>query len=112
MSTLPRAAIASAVLLAALLTMTLPARATQSEGWPREIDTAKGKIVIYQPQVDTFSGDKLTSRAAVSVTPTGKGEPVSCYCHGFSPRIGNCRVMSVINFELCANGLLRENLVP
>lgn len=48
----------------------------QEQGWPRAIETPKGSIVIYQPQVDTFEGNELTSRAAVSVTPTGKTEPV------------------------------------
>jgi len=64
------------LLLVLLLAAAAPCVASEGEGWPRELDTAKGKIVIYQPQVDGFSGDKLTSRAAVSVTPTGKTEPV------------------------------------
>jgi len=44
--------------------------------WPKEIDFPKGKIVIYQPQADTFKDDKLTGRAAVSVTMKDKPEPV------------------------------------
>jgi len=35
--------------------------------WPRKITTEKGEIVIYQPQVETFVGDKLESRSAISV---------------------------------------------
>lgn len=44
--------------------------------WPREIITPKGSIVLYQPQPDSFKGDRLEARAAVSVTPTGAAEPV------------------------------------
>jgi hypothetical protein len=50
--------------------------AQEDGGWPREIDAAEAKIVIYQPQVETFKGDRLTGRAAVSVTPKGKTEPI------------------------------------
>jgi hypothetical protein len=48
----------------------------QEVGWPREIDLPAGKIVIYQPQVDTFENNDLTARSAVSVTPAGKTDPV------------------------------------
>ena len=46
------------------------------EGWPREMPTNKGLVVIYQPQLDSMGGDQLAARAAVSVTPTGKTEPI------------------------------------
>ena len=46
------------------------------EGWPREMLTNKGLVVIYQPQLDSLGGDQLAARAAVSVTPTGKTEPI------------------------------------
>ncbi|MCM3875190.1 MAG: carbohydrate-binding family V/XII [Thermoanaerobaculia bacterium] len=37
--------------------------------WPREFTTPKGNTaVMYQPQIETFKGDTLTGRAAVSVT--------------------------------------------
>lgn len=45
------------------------------EGWPREIPLDRGSVVVYQPQSDTFEGNNLSGRAAVSVTPTGQ-EPV------------------------------------
>ena len=44
--------------------------------WPREIDTPDGKIILYQPQPETFKGDRLTARAAVSVTPKDATEQV------------------------------------
>ena len=40
--------------------------------WPRKITTEKGEIVIYQPQVETFVGDKLESRSAISVKEAGQ----------------------------------------
>lgn len=43
--------------------------------WPKEIVTAGGKILIYQPQSDSMVGNKLYSRSAVSVTKTGS-DPV------------------------------------
>jgi len=53
-----------------------PARAVESEGWPREIETDRGLVVMYQPQVDRLEGSTLHARAAVSVTPKGESEPV------------------------------------
>jgi len=45
-------------------------------GWPREIDDARAKIVLYQPQIEALVEDRLTARAAVSVTEAGKTSPV------------------------------------
>ena len=45
-------------------------------GWPREIEDPRARIVMYQPQVDSFVGNELTARAAISVTLTGKTQPV------------------------------------
>lgn len=44
--------------------------------WPREIDAPEAEIVVYQPQLESFAGNKLTARAAVSVTPKGATDPV------------------------------------
>ena len=45
-------------------------------GWPREVTAENVKILMYQPQVETFVGDKLTGRAAVSVTMKDSANPV------------------------------------
>ena len=46
-------------------------------GWPRELEHAKGRVLIYQPQIESLEGNKLRSRAAVSVTlAEGDGSPV------------------------------------
>ncbi len=44
--------------------------------WPREIKTKNAKIVIYQPQVESFNGDILESRAAIAVTVKKSEGPV------------------------------------
>jgi hypothetical protein len=48
----------------------------EADGWPRELDTPEGTVVIYQPQLESFQGNELRSRAAVSYTETGETEPV------------------------------------
>jgi hypothetical protein len=37
--------------------------------WPRELSSDRFKVLIYQPQLDSFSGNILQGRFAVSVTP-------------------------------------------
>lgn len=44
--------------------------------WPREIDSPKGTITLYQPQIDSYSGNSLSARAAISIVPTGKTTPI------------------------------------
>jgi len=54
----------------------LTAVAVADEEWPHEIETAKGLVVLYQPQVDSLDGDLLSGRSAVSIKPTGQDEPI------------------------------------
>jgi hypothetical protein len=44
--------------------------------WPLQLDGDRGRIVIYQPQIESYQGNILEARAAVAVTPKGKKEPV------------------------------------
>ncbi len=44
--------------------------------WPREIETERGLVVMYQPQPEALQDNALEGRAAVSVTPSGDTEPV------------------------------------
>ena len=44
--------------------------------WPREIDIPEAKIVMYQPQLESFEGNRLKARAAVSVAASDEIEPV------------------------------------
>ncbi len=64
-------------LLGALAWLALPGRAlAEASDWPREFKTPKGNtIVVYQPQAETFQGDRVTGRAAVSFTKQGATAP-------------------------------------
>ncbi|MHC4238546.1 MAG: carbohydrate-binding family V/XII [Planctomycetota bacterium] len=44
--------------------------------WPRDIEVAEGTITLYQPQLESFKGDRLSARAAISLTQKGETEPV------------------------------------
>jgi hypothetical protein len=43
--------------------------------WPRTFTGDVGTIKVYQPQVESWEGNKLAARAAVAVTPAGEAEP-------------------------------------
>ncbi|MEZ5197961.1 MAG: hypothetical protein R2764_16715 [Bacteroidales bacterium] len=44
-------------------------------GWPKKIEGEKGTVIIYQPQTEVFTGDKLEARAAISVTTPEQTSP-------------------------------------
>ncbi|MEA1898487.1 MAG: hypothetical protein U9N53_12580 [Bacteroidota bacterium] len=48
----------------------------EKPSWPREIKTKDATIVLYQPQVENFSGDLLEARSAVAVTVKKGDAPV------------------------------------
>ncbi|MGO9622258.1 MAG: hypothetical protein ACLPT6_12750 [Desulfobaccales bacterium] len=48
----------------------------EGEGWPRSFENDKGTVLLYQPQLETFKGDRITSRAAVSMQKKGSKQPV------------------------------------
>ncbi len=43
--------------------------------WPREIQTDKGKIIIYQPQPEKLTGNLMEARAAISIESNDNKEP-------------------------------------
>jgi hypothetical protein len=45
--------------------------------WPMEIGTSEGKVMVYQPQLESFRGDKVTGRAAISLQ--GKDDQASVF---------------------------------
>lgn len=47
----------------------------QDTDWPRSIQASNGTIILYQPQPESFTGNKITARSAVSYTED-MGEPV------------------------------------
>ena len=71
-----RVSISTFVVLAALA-FVAPALAQGGVSeWPREFTTPKGNtIVMYQPQAETFQGDRATGRAAVSFLKKGEAAP-------------------------------------
>jgi hypothetical protein len=52
------------------------AAAAEDPGWPRELAHPKADVVIYQPHLESMEGDRLRSRAAVSVALKDEGSPV------------------------------------
>ena len=52
------------------------AAADEDIGWPRTIEVSEGTIIIYQPQLETYDGNSMTGRSAVSVTAAGETDPV------------------------------------
>ena len=65
------------VLAAMALVLALSSSAqAEGEGWPRRFENEKGTVLLYQPQLETFKGDRITSRAAVSMQKKGSKQPV------------------------------------
>lgn len=67
--------VAAALSMAAVFVVTGAFGQTAGEPWPREVEHSKGKIVVYQPQMDEYVGTTLKVRSAISVTLRGKEEP-------------------------------------
>ncbi|HVN31784.1 MAG TPA: hypothetical protein VMT45_07325, partial [Thermoanaerobaculaceae bacterium] len=59
-----------------VLAVVAAAAVAEDLGWPREIQTGNGKLLLYQPQIDRFKGNIIEGRAAMSFTRTGTKEPI------------------------------------
>jgi len=46
--------------------------------WPREINVSNAVITIFQPQLESFEGNAIKVRAAVSILKKGETEPEYC----------------------------------
>ena len=53
-----------------------PIAKADDPGWPRELDLPEGRIVIFQPQLEEFEGNRIAGRTALSVTPAGASAPI------------------------------------
>ena len=63
-------------LLLVLIAGVARAAAITPDPWPREFTTPKGNTaVMYQPQFETFKGDTISGRAAISVLKKGETAP-------------------------------------
>lgn len=51
-----------------------PQQQTASAAWPRTLDFHGTRYEIYQPQVDTWTGNRLTGRMAIAIGPVS-GQP-------------------------------------
>ena len=47
-----------------------------SDPWPREIQTNKGTVVMYQPQADALEGNIITGRSAIAVELNDAETPI------------------------------------
>jgi hypothetical protein len=70
--TLARPAVVAAALLLAGTAYVMAV----DDGWPRVVDLPEGRIVVYEPQVESLQGNILKGRGALSLTPKGKKDPV------------------------------------
>ena len=60
--------------ICSILIGSLSAAQAQDISWPQELDGDKGAVVvIYQPQVESFTGNNLEARAAISVKMPSTG---------------------------------------
>ncbi len=64
------------LLLLVAATPAVTAEDDDSHFWPKKMSGDKGEIVMYQPQIESFAGNILESRAAISVKITGQDEVV------------------------------------
>lgn len=60
----------------AVVALAVAATAGADNGWPREIASDRGTLVIYQPQIDRIKQRIVEGRAAVSFAATGTDEPI------------------------------------
>jgi len=67
-------AIIAAWLLAILASTAHAARAGTADAWPREIELSDAAVVIYQPFIGAWEGNRLDFCAVIEVRVTGRGE--------------------------------------
>ena len=90
--------LALAKLLLLVTALLVGQAASAQDRWPREIKAKEGKVVIYQPQLESFQGDKVTVLAAVSVQKTDMKAPVFGVVW-FESRIATDRDKRMVEFQ-------------
>jgi hypothetical protein len=81
------------------------ARADDETAWPRELGDKGYKVLIYQPQLESFSGNVLQGRFAVSVTPKkDKKTPIfgAAWFEGTVATDSDTRIVSLQTFKITA----------
>lgn len=71
-----RSRLVVAVLATSFLFTAAPSVEADESGWPREVESDEARIVMYQPQPESFEGNQIKARAAMGVTPKGRTEAV------------------------------------
>lgn len=64
-------ALLGATLPAALADAAAPPPARNADAWPRNIQLSNASVLIYQPQLNQWTGNQLDFRAAVALRPQG-----------------------------------------
>jgi hypothetical protein len=64
------------LLMAATLCLIVATTLGAETPFPQEITAPEAKVVVYQPQPEKLEGNVLTGRAAMSILPTGRKEPI------------------------------------
>ena len=68
---------AKVCLLTTVLLLTVFITVNAQSFWPKDVKLSSGvTVTIYEPQPESFSGNKITGRAAVSFRKTAKAEPI------------------------------------
>lgn len=87
-----------AKLLLLIIAILVGQAASAADQWPREIKAKEGKVVIYQPQLESFQGDKATVMAAVSVQKPDMKAPVFGVVW-FDSRVATDRDKRMVEFQ-------------
>src|SRR5262245_9344154 len=68
----------SRVLLIILFSAVIAAAQTKpgDEGWPRRFAVGANSAAVYQPQIEEWSGNSLSARAAIAITETQNKQPL------------------------------------
>ena len=45
-----------------------------ADPWPRTVDLKNGQVLVYQPQVNTWDGNRIDFRSALAIKPLGAKE--------------------------------------
>ncbi len=64
------------LLLSLALAVAAAAQDDAEEFWPKVLKSDKGEIIVYQPQIESMEGDRLSAIAAVSVQAAGQKEAI------------------------------------
>src|ERR1041385_9236464 len=68
----------SRALLIVLFTAVLAVSQTKSSdnGWPRKFTVGANSVAVYQPQIEEWSGNSFSARAALAITESTGKQPL------------------------------------